>query len=493
MPQYVEQGHRDIIADVDTVKDATVTVVRDYSLTGPDSRRAVDVGLADAQWYRPPIDPVRLQALMVRRNGRAAVHVVLWLALLIASGVLAYRSLGSWWAIPAFAVYGALYGGSSDSRWHEAGHGTAFRSRWANDMLYYLASFMLLREPTLWRWSHVRHHSDTIIVGRDPEIAFPRPPRLRVILPNFVHVFNGTAMVKRMVRHAFGTVDDAAREFVPEHEQRHVVWEARAFLGVLLAVVAWSLAVWSIVPLLFIGLPTFYGVWLVLFFGMTQHAGLREDVIDHRLNTRTVYMNPVFRFLYLNMNYHLEHHLFPSVPYHSLPALHGEIKQHLPEPKSSVFAAYREIIPTLLRQRRDATYDIADRVIPETASLETSAPEAIASEANHVDGRVDLGAVDDLDVGQHTRVDLGERTYLLCRVGDERYAMTDGLCTHGRTHLADGFLDGCVIECPKHNGRFDVTTGQPLRRPVTVPLTTYPVEVRNGRVVADLETADESA
>jgi Na+-transporting NADH:ubiquinone oxidoreductase subunit F len=42
-------------------------------------------------------------------------------------------------------------------------------------------------------------------------------------------------------------------------------------------------------------------------------------VLDHRLNCRTVYMNPIHRFLYWNMNYHVEHHMFPLVPYHALP------------------------------------------------------------------------------------------------------------------------------------------------------------------------------
>ena len=45
-----------------------------------------------------------------------------------------------------------------------------------NNALYEIASFMVMRESTVWRWSHNRHHSDTIIVGRDPEIAVPRPP-----------------------------------------------------------------------------------------------------------------------------------------------------------------------------------------------------------------------------------------------------------------------------------------------------------------------------
>ena len=63
-----------------------------------------------------------------------------------------------------------------------------------------------------------------------------------------------------------------------------------------------------------------YGAWLHVLTGLTQHAGLAEDVLDHRLNSRTVYMNPVFRFIYWNMNYHVEHHMFPMVPYHALPA-----------------------------------------------------------------------------------------------------------------------------------------------------------------------------
>ena len=74
---------------------------------------------------------------------------------------------------PGLVVYGALYGGAADPRWHECGHGTAFRTSWLNELVYFPASFMLLREPTVWRWSHVRHHSDTIVVGRDAEIVFP--------------------------------------------------------------------------------------------------------------------------------------------------------------------------------------------------------------------------------------------------------------------------------------------------------------------------------
>ena len=80
------------------------------------------------------------------------------------------------WAIVPYALYARIYASSSDSRWHESGHGTAFKTDWMNNALYEIASFMIMREATVWRWSHNRHHSDTIIVGRDREIAVPVPP-----------------------------------------------------------------------------------------------------------------------------------------------------------------------------------------------------------------------------------------------------------------------------------------------------------------------------
>lgn len=87
--------------------------------------------------------------------------------------------------------------------------------------------------------------------------------------------------------------------------------------------------------------------------GLTQHAGLAEDVIDHRLNARTVYTTPLFRFIYWNMNYHVEHHMFPMAPYHALPQLHAAIKADCAPVYASTVEAYAEIIPTLLRQRRE--------------------------------------------------------------------------------------------------------------------------------------------
>ncbi len=462
--------------------------IRNYSLTGPEANRSIERGLADAEWYQTPLDSSTKARLHTRTNGRAAVDAVLWVGLLIGTAGLAWSLRDSWWAIPAFALYGLLYGGSADARWHEYGHSTAFRSEWPNQLLYYPACFMLMREPTVWRWSHVRHHSDTIVVGRDPEIVFPRPFAIGTWIGNLLGLFAVPPMVSRIVRHARGTLDADVASYVPADLHRRVMIEARAFLAILTAVVVWCVLATSILPLLFIGLPTFYGFWLVLFFGTTQHAGLKEDVLDHRLNSRTVYMNPIFRFLYLNMNYHIEHHMYPTVPYRNLPALHAEIREDLPEPNPSTVAAYRDIFRAAKAQQLDPGFEL-DRGVPEATGRDESSdsapgvPAADAEATVGADGWVTVCPAAEIGPGEVRRLDTAGATYAICRTLDGSLHAVDGICTHSRVaHLADGAVVGDEIECPKHNGRFALSSGEPTRAPVSEAVTVYRTMEESGEV-----------
>ncbi|MCR4282236.1 MAG: fatty acid desaturase family protein, partial [Bauldia sp.] len=339
---------------------------RDYSITAETIRRTDEMGLGSAAWYKSPIPRKQLKELMQRSDGPAIRDTIIWIGGMIVSGVAGYLTWGTWWAVPCFIVYGVLYGGASDSRWHECGHRTAFKTTWMNDAVYEIACFMSLREPTVWRGSHTRHHTDTIIVGRDPEIAVPRPPDILGILLNIFMLKASYVAMKSVVRHATGRVSEAEATFIPESERRQVYHTARIWLLIFAAVIGASIATGSILPLMYVGLPTLYGGWFVILVGLTQHAGLAEDVLDHRLNARTVHMNPVFRFLYWNMNYHVEHHMFPTVPYHALPKLHEAMKADTPPPYPNILAAYREIVPTLARQVKDPAYHVV-RPLPAAA------------------------------------------------------------------------------------------------------------------------------
>ncbi|RWM23028.1 MAG: fatty acid desaturase [Mesorhizobium sp.] len=339
---------------------------RDYSLLGRDAKLAVETGLAAAEWYHTDVPRKQMKELMQRSDGPAIRDTIIWLGALILSGAGGAWFWGTWWCVPFFFVYGVLYGSSTDSRWHECGHGTAFRTQWMNDAIYQIACFMIMRNPVTWRWSHTRHHTDTIIVGRDPEIAVMRPPDLLRVVLNLFGIVDAWHAMTDMVRNAAGIISPAEKTFIPEQEQPKAIRIARMWTAVYAATIALALYSGSFLPLMLVGLPRLYGAWHHVMTGLLQHGGLAENVIDHRLNSRTVYMNPISRFIYWNMNYHVEHHMFPMVPYHALPRLHELIKHDLPAPTPSILAGYREMVPAFLRQLRNEDYFLK-RELPPTA------------------------------------------------------------------------------------------------------------------------------
>jgi fatty acid desaturase len=353
---------------------STAVRSREYSLAGPENARAVAAGLANAAWYQTPIARRRLKQLMQRSDGPATRDTLIWLGALALLGGLGVATWGSWWCVPFFAAYGVLYGSSGDSRWHECGHGTAFKTPWKNQAVYQIACFMIMRNPVAWTWSHARHHTDTIIVGRDPEIAAMRPPRLLRICANFLGLVDVPLAFATMVRNALGRLSADEQDYIPPAEAPKVFRIARIWLAIYGATAVACVATGSILPAMLIGLPRIYGAWHHLWTGLTQHAGLTEDVLDHRLNSRTVYINRVSRFVYWNMNYHVEHHMFPLVPYYRLPELHAEIRADCPAPYPSMWAAYKENVPAILRQLGDPCHCVRRELQP------GARPAALAAE-----------------------------------------------------------------------------------------------------------------
>jgi len=77
----------------------------------------------------------------------------------------------------------------------------------------------------------------------------------------------------------------------------------------------------------------------------------------------------------------------------------------------------------------------------------------------------------------------GGKSYAIYRTQIGQLFASDAKCTHGNAQLADGFLQGACIECPKHNGRFDIRTGAVLRPPPRVALKTHEARERDGKVL----------
>ena len=459
----------------------------DYSLIGENSTLAIEKGLAEADWYQCPIPRGTLRLLLERRDGPALRNTILWFALILGSGFATYALWGSWWAIVPYLIYSVLYASTSDSRWHEAGHGTAFKTDWMNNALYEIASFMVMRESTVWRWSHTRHHSDTIIVGRDPEIAVPRPANLKAILKAFFNLSVYPKYFRRILLHSAGGMSAEEKTYIPEMEFPKIYRRARVYVFIYAAITALSLYSGSVLPLMLVGLTNLFGTWLMVVYGLTQHAGLAENVLDHRLNCRTVYMNPVNRFLYWNMNYHVEHHMFPLVPFHALPKLHDSVKSDCPAPYPSLFAAWREIIPAVLKQVKDPAYHVKRR-LPEP-KLRTHESAYFSLYKAEAEGWIKVGEAANLGRADVIRFDHGKKTYALYRNAEGNLYATDGICTHGNVHLSGGLVKERMIECPKHNGRFNLIDGSPARAPICRGLATYPIEERGGQLYLNIVRA----
>lgn len=99
---------------------------------------------------------------------------------------------------------------------------------------------------------------------------------------------------------------------------------------------------------------------------------------------------------------------------------------------------------------------------------------------------VDIGSVDDVPDNDVFPVMVNGRELALYGVNGQVY-VTDNLCTHGAAKLSDGFLEGHEIECPFHQGRFDICTGKALCEPLSDDLKTYTVRIENMRVMLRLD------
>ena len=138
------------------------------------------------------------------------------------------------------------------------------------------------------------------------------------------------------------------RECIPANKRADCIRNSRIYVCLWVMIILLAIIFGSFLPIFLLLIPKFFATVNIV-WGITQHVGLKEDVKDHRLSTRSVRLNPIFSFIYWKMEYHIEHHV-PMVPSHKLPQLH-EVTDQLPKPKS-LYDAYKEIIPAIMKQTK---------------------------------------------------------------------------------------------------------------------------------------------
>jgi fatty acid desaturase len=289
-----------------------------------------------------------LRELYARSDWRGAWRTIVHGGLLVGGALLVQRSRGAWW-LPAALLLQGLFLVSLFAVMHECVHYSAFRTRWLNELVGWLAGLGILFNATYYRQFHFAHHRYAQDPARDPELLTAPPPRSRAeywwrasAIPYWIARIENLATLSRGRFERLGFVLPAVR---PE-----IVRSVRGTLLVLAALALGSLALGSDALLWYWLLPLVLGLPFLRLYLLSEHTGCSEND-DGLTNTRTTVSVWPVRFLMWNLPYHAEHHLYPSIPFHRLPDTHQWLRRHLGVVAPGYVAVQRGLYAELWRRR----------------------------------------------------------------------------------------------------------------------------------------------
>ena len=271
------------------------------------------------------LEPALLRELTKRSNQPGIIRLSIHLTIIGVCGWLVWLADSTWWLLPAWFVYGTalvfLF-----APLHECIHRTAFRNRRLNDWVATIAGFLLLLPANYFRAFHFAHHRHTNDVELDPERLTPKPQSLPQYLWAMVGI--GTywwPQIRSIVRHARGNVPE---QFIADSDRKKIVVEARTHVVAYGAILGGSVFLGTSLIVIYWIIPMLLSMVVLRMFLLAEHAGC-EDSDNMLKNTRTTLTHPFVKLIAWNMPYHCEHHVFPAVPFHQLPALHQHLKDQL--------------------------------------------------------------------------------------------------------------------------------------------------------------------
>ena len=224
---------------------------------------------------------------------------------------------------------------------HESGHRTAFEHRAVNDAVAWWAGVLSFYNADFYRRYHQWHHRYTNQPGLDPELE-DAPPTSR---SGYLLQLSGLPWwIGKLRGHWRGLRGEfAANPYIPADAAPSVrasLWKQAAVYA---AVLGLSLPGWNGFLLWFWLLPLALGQPLLRFVLLAEHGGCTNSD-DGLANTRTTHTLAPLRWLMWNMPYHVEHHLFASVPFHALAAAHGLIAPRLLHNAPGYLAVHRRFL-----------------------------------------------------------------------------------------------------------------------------------------------------
>lgn len=266
--------------------------------------------------------PAQTKDTLQRRSDAAGLkHLALYLLALLTCSMAITIRIPLW---PVFVLPQGILLVFLFTLSHECTHKTPFRSAWLNECVGHLVAIPIALPFTWFRYFHLAHHKWTNHPEKDPELAGkPRPKSWGSLLLYLGGVLYWTGMAKVLITNAFGKID---APYLPSRQHQAIRLEARLLLC-LYVLAALSQVVSSALFWLWL-LPVVIAQPFLRLYLLAEH-GLCPPVANMLENSRTTFTNRVIRFLAWNMPYHAEHHAFPNVPFHQLPAFHSWTKAHL--------------------------------------------------------------------------------------------------------------------------------------------------------------------
>lgn len=260
--------------------------------------------------------------LTARADGPGLSRLALHLGAIAALGALIWSGAPLW---PLLMVLQGVLIAFLFTLLHETTHGTPFRSPALNQAAARVASVAIALPFDWFRYFHLAHHRHTQDPERDPELAGGWPADLRGYLWRVSGAPVWASQIRTILRNAAGRCDD---DYVPAGGRAKVRREAQAMLALYAALAGASVLAGS-PALLYVWVgPALLGQPFLRLYLMAEH-GRCPFVADMLENSRTTFTNRFVRWIAWNMPYHAEHHAFPAVPFHQLPALHARAAPHL--------------------------------------------------------------------------------------------------------------------------------------------------------------------
>lgn len=265
--------------------------------------------------------PAAVKAQLTTRSNRAGLlHLAGHLGAIVACGALIAVGVPGWWALlPAQGVL-VIFLFTLE---HEATHKTPFASEALNEWVGRVCGFLILLPFGWFRYFHLAHHRWTNIAGRDPELEGAKPATKAAWVWHVSGVPYWVSQGRLMVALVMGRAEGA---YLPVGALPQIVAEARV-MAVGYGLVAGSFLVTPVLFWVWL-LPVVLGQPFLRLYLLAEHGDC-PAVANMFENTRTTFTTAVVRFLAWNMPYHTEHHVYPAVPFHQLPVLHGLMRDEL--------------------------------------------------------------------------------------------------------------------------------------------------------------------